>query len=293
MAKTKAEQKKCIECGKKKDIKEFKDKKLKSGYGKKCQKCKGVKKRKPRRKKDGLVKMTSPVRPEMEFYVASDQADEQAIEAEIMGQVLPHFIYKFKDGKGNEVKGLSLQGVRETTRRINRMKNSGQRIRISPEPPIISRDVEYNGKKGIEILVYAEDIESGGGSWGNAFEPYVKVGKGGKTYPSQFPERVALSKAQRNALRALIPETTAVAMIDQLSKDQNKVKEIEAPAQQTDVIEPQKTSEQQLYASSLKRIQQIKDDKESLEKAKAKVDELPINKENKERLKNEIQSHLK
>lgn len=249
-------------------------------------------KRKPRKNK--LVKITSPIRPDVQMFIASDLADEGMIEKEILGQALQHYIYEFTDSKGNTVRGLSLHGVRETVRLINRNPRSGSKIRISPEPPIINRDIEMNGQKGIEILVYAEDLVNGGGSWGNCFEPYVKVGKRG-TYPSLFAERVALSKAQRNAQRALIPEKLATEMIAQLSADKSNVQQIEAPKEAVTVkaVEPQKPNQQALFAGSMQRVQQIKSDKNLLLKALAKVDALPLSDDNKERVKQEINGCLK
>lgn len=245
------------------------------------------------KKKNALVKVTSPVRPDIQFFVASDLADEEMIQGEILGAALQHYIYEFENG-GKSVKGLSLSGTRETVRRINKSPSSGSKIRISPEPPIINRDVEYNGRKGIEILVYAEDLLSGGGNWGNAFEPYKKVGKGGRTYDNTFAERVALSKAQRNAIRGLIPEKLVTEMIHRLASENKgaNVRRIEAPQETTQVVQPIKTNEQTLFSQAMKQINDLRGKKDKLEGALKKVDTLPLSDENKEKIKDEIHGAL-
>jgi hypothetical protein len=214
------------------------------------------------------------------------------IEAEILGRVLPHFIYKFTDKTGNEIKGLSLNGVRETVRRLNRNQGSGHKIRISPERPIINRDVEQNNQKGIEVMVYAEDLQSGGGAWGSKFEPYVKVGKGGRTYENKFALETGLSKAQRNAQRALIPEKIVTEMIDKLAKGKDAVKQIEAPKKSEVVVETEATNGQKLYALTLKRIQAISNDKVKLNQALKNIGKLSLDKEKKDLIKSQIEQCL-
>ena len=243
-------------------------------------------------KKNALVKIQSPVHPDLQFYVASEQADDEIIEKEILGQVLPTFIYQFPDKTtGKMIKGLSLNGVRETVRRINRSSKSGSKIRISPEHPVINRDVEQNGQKGVEVMVYAEDLQTGSGQWGMKFEPYMKVGRNG-AYPNKFALEVALSKAQRNAMRALIPEKLAVETIAKLIGEPDAVKTIEAPKAEQVAVVPQATSNGKLYAASLKRVQQIAADRPALVKALANIRKLRISDDQKANLKGQIEQCL-
>lgn len=257
--------------------------------------AKPAKKREAKNK--GLVLVKSPVRADVSFYVASDLADDKQIEAEILGVAAQEYVYEFETGYGENKKtvhGLSKNGVQEVTRLINRNPASGHKIRISPEPPIITRDVTYDGTKGIECMVYAEDLQSGGGNWGNAFEPYQKIGKQGKPYKNEFAERKALSKAQRNAMRGLIPEKVAIQMIAKLAKDKSNVARIELPAEAgARAIEAVPMNETERMHQLLGRVQQIAGNKKQLEQALKTVDTLDLVVENREVVRNAIQAALK
>ncbi len=180
-------------------------------------------------KKDLMV-VQSPVNPSMQFIVASELADDEMIVNQLTGQVLPHYIFSFKDGTGHEQKGLSVFGVRESVRLLNKNPKSGSKIRLNPAYMNIDRNVEQNGQKGVEVRVFAEDLLTGSGAWGIKFEPYQKKGRNG-LYENKFATEVALSKAERNAMRKLIPEKAAIAMIDKMIKSNGKeiVKPIEPP----------------------------------------------------------------
>lgn len=202
-------------------------------------KAKGVKAHtiKTKKKKAKVVKpkfltIASPLNPNMSFMVASELADDEIIQNEIVGAVIPQYIYKFVN-QGKEVVGLSVLGVREVVRRLNRNPASGYKIRLNPQYRIIERDVEYDGEKGVEVSVYGEDLLLGEGAWGMKFEPYYKdkKDKTGK-YFNKFALEIALSKAERNAMRKLMPEPIAIAMISKMLKEDktgSTVKVLSAP----------------------------------------------------------------
>lgn len=175
----------------------------------------------------------SPISPSTAIVVASEFADDAIIEAEMMGNVLPYFIYSFpQDGK--DVVGLTVKGTNETVRRLNRDPKSGTKIHMNPAY-MIKEEVERDGAKGIEVTVFAEDLISGNSAWGVKFEPYKKTKKDWKTgkevtYTNTFATEKALSKAERNAKRKLIPEVLATKMIEKLMKENpDSVKKIEPP----------------------------------------------------------------
>jgi len=135
-------------------------------------------------------------------FQVMERADEDLILAELQGAALEVFVYSFEDKNKRIVTGLSLPGVRETVRVMN--ARGAARIKISDRPPQISEsDTHY------EVLVYAIDEQNGGGSWG--IKRQAKRFPGGMI--NEFALEQALSKAQRNALRALIPETWVNVMI--------------------------------------------------------------------------------
>lgn len=197
-------------------------------------KTKPKKARKPK-KDTGLITIESPVQPGAKLVIASELADDSIIEGEIMGQVLPHFVYEFQQ-EGKTVAGLSVKGVNEVVRQLNRNPKSGTKIRIRPEFQRVERDVEYNGEKGVEVWVFAENLVNGESGWGVKFESYMKQSKRG-AYKNTFALEKALAKAERNAKRKLIPEVMATKMIQKLIAKDNgagqNVQQISAPSYET------------------------------------------------------------
>lgn len=185
----------------------------------------------------------SPISPSTAIVVASEFADDAIIEAEMMGNILPYFIYSFQQD-GKEVVGLTVKGVNEVVRRLGKDEKSGSKIHMNPAY-MIKEEVTRDGQLGIEVSVFAEDLISGNSAWGVKFEPYKKLKKdwnrGGAMveYTNTFPTEKALSKAERNAKRKLIPEVLATKMIEKLMKENpDNVKKIEPPKHQDTVIRP-------------------------------------------------------
>lgn len=196
------------------------------------------KKRKTTRKpKNTDIVIASPVAPNTQIVMASELADDEMIEKELMGEVMPYFVYKFEN-RGKEIIGLTVKGVNETVRRLNRDKRSGLKIRINPEYLKIERDVEYDGQKGVEVSVFGENLVDGNSGWGVKFEPYFKIGKNGK-YKNEFAVEKALSKAERNAKRKLIPEVLATKTIEKImTSSPESVRRLEAPKPQFNKVAP-------------------------------------------------------
>ena len=138
---------------------------------------------------------------ETEPFTIMEKADEEQVLAELEGNFLEEFVYEFVQN-GKKVTGLSLAGVRETVRHMN--KNKMAKICISDKEPKIKETEEW-----IEVWVYAKDEINGTGAWG--------VKRQQKKYVSgklnEFALEQALSKAQRNAQRPLIPENYVKSMI--------------------------------------------------------------------------------
>lgn len=179
-------------------------------------------------RKPKSITMYSPASPELRIVVASELADDDIIEREMMGEVLPYFIYRFTQDK-KEVIGLTVKGVNEVVRRLGKDPRSGSKIRINPQY-LLKDECEREGEKGIEVSVFAEDLVIGNSAWGIKFEPYYKSGKNGR-YKNTFAVEKALSKAERNAKRKLIAEPLAMTMIKKIMKlEPETVKQIQPPA---------------------------------------------------------------
>jgi len=223
--------------GKKKTTKEVAKKKV-------------AKKRKVSAKKKDMV-IQSPVDPKAQIVMASEIADDSLIEAELMGEVLACYIYEFQQN-GKPVRGLSVKGVNEVVRRVNRNKRSGYKITLPPESLKIERDVEYDGVKGVEVSVMAVNLIDGTNGYGIKFEAYKKKGRNG-SYENTFAVEKALSKAERNAKRKLIPEPVAVKMIQKMIEESpDTVKKLEPATVVYEVVtqEKQLTPEDQFKTAS-------------------------------------------
>lgn len=145
-----------------------------------------------------------PADPDSAAFQAFDAEDDQQILAEIQGrnlEILDRMIYSYSDRRGNTVTGLSLTGVRETVREMNRRGLA--RIKVTDAPPIIRETDDY-----IDVIVYAADELNGGGAWGTKRQQ-----KATGSYTNPFALEQAVSKAQRNAMFSLIPAAYVVEMI--------------------------------------------------------------------------------
>ena len=170
-----------------------------------------------------------------------DKLDEHQAVAELKGEYLEQYVYSFKD-KGVEVKGLSLMGVRETAREMN--KRGFAKIAVSEREPIVVETDNY-----VEVRIYAKDELNGGGYWGIKRQP--KLFSTGTE--NRFAIEQALSKAQRNAIRGLIPEPFVKEMITEylkrglgLNVGTNQVVETIKDRQQNKQITTQKKSDYDL-----------------------------------------------
>ncbi len=73
-------------------------------------------------------------------------------------------------------------------------------------PPEI-KEVEVDGQKYIDVTLACKDLKTGAIQWATVRQPHTPKRKNGSTYqidPSFVP-RIALAKAQRNALQKLMP----------------------------------------------------------------------------------------
>jgi hypothetical protein len=256
---------------------------------------KPVKVNKPRPKVPaGMLQISSPIRPELSFYVAQEIADDRVIEQELLGAAVGTMVYEF-ELNGKTLNGLSWPGVREVVRQLNRNPKSGHKIRISPEPPKITRDLEQGGQRGIEVMCYAEDIVSGSGLWGSKFEPYKKADPNmpGSLYDNPFAFETALSKAQRNAMRGLLPEKVVNEMIEKLRVEKGAVEKIVGPDEQIKEVPPMPSSSGVMYGAALKRVNKIKADKHSLQEALDNVDALGLEDDQKKNITKLIKEYLK
>lgn len=132
-----------------------------------------------------------------DVFIEFDRADDDQIMSEIRGGVIEAYVYEFKQS-GQTVTGLSLVGVMAVAQHMGGI-TCGQ-------PVWSSDDAEIN------CDISATDHKNGLTVWGTATEARtMQTRDGGRV--DKFARGKALSKAQRNAIRKLIPEQIAVEML--------------------------------------------------------------------------------
>jgi hypothetical protein len=166
-------------------------------------------------------------------FRAMDRADELQILDEIQGRALEAMVYSFESG-GRKLTDLSYAGVREVVRTLNARGHTA--IKVTSTPPTIEEFTE-DGKTYYRVLVYAEDSRTGSGQWGTAVEPKHMEKRNGDVVWDKFALTKALNKAQRNAMKALIPVEFQQTVIAQYLGDASKVRQIRAGAGAAEMAE--------------------------------------------------------
>lgn len=185
--------------------------------------------------------VVSPDAPEHEVFVVLDAHDEDLILQELQRRALKVLLYDFpKDG--TRLVDLSYAGVLECVRLLNATGKVS--IRIRPDTREIRRET-IDGIDYVVATVYAEDAKTGYGVFGTAREPLrmklrpqtatrlrekgTPVDSDGRTF-DPFAETKALNKAQRNAMKATIPERMRQTLIAMAKQDEAALQTIQAGA---------------------------------------------------------------
>jgi len=158
-------------------------------------------------------------------YVMMDIEDEKQIVAEMQGEIIHTFVYSYsKDGR--EIMGLSKVGVDNVCRES---ANKGEVFRVIGDP--IIRDSEDAIEIAIKVGRFS--VKPNGTeimldtTFGAKRQPKKKLMKGTLT-PDPFYFETALSKAERNAKRKLLPESLIIEMIKRY-KAEGKIKNLSQP----------------------------------------------------------------
>lgn len=156
---------------------------------------------------------------EQAIFRTMDRHDEAQILDELVGRQLAVMLYSFKQG-GKTLTDLSYAGVQEVVRTLN--ARGATRIKVAAEPRPEFETVMEGDQSFIQCTAYAEDTLNGGGAWGTS-EQAKNLSSGRRDV---FARNKALSKAQRNAEKVLIPEEFRQLLIARYLKDEVRVKEI-------------------------------------------------------------------
>ena len=131
-----------------------------------------------------------------EAYELLDQRDEAQILAEIKGQIIDEMFYSFSMD-GREVTGISWVGTKEIARQYGGIDMNFVRCEDTP--------ISYIA------IVKATDTRRGTSLLGTALQNKMMSTRAGEV-EDRFAFTKAVSKAQRNAIRAIIPEKYLLEM---------------------------------------------------------------------------------
>lgn len=162
------------------------------------------------------------------IFVALDRHDEEMVVAEIKGELLQTMAYEFSVG-GKPARGLSYAGVNSAVRSMN-ARGVGRIVCPRDPRPQFEEVTDEEGDPAWQCVVYAEDQLVGGGAWGLATQKKFMKRRDGNETADTFSKTKALSKAQRNAKLALIPEGLKAEIIAALTTAQ--IQRVNAPTEQ-------------------------------------------------------------
>lgn len=157
-----------------------------------------------------------------EFQIM-EAKDENQILAELQGSFLKKFVYSFKVG-GKAVTGISWAGIKEIAYRLKGIDTEIQKFEET--------DTHY-------IFIVKATNKDVGSRLGVSNQPKM-IGK----KVDQFALQKALSKAQRNAIRGVIPEATIEMYLTEFTNE-GSVDNFNPPATrreiEAEVVEEQKS----------------------------------------------------
>jgi len=158
--------------------------------------------------------------------------DEQQILAEIKGAYLQEFVYDFTVGS-RKVTGLSWAGVKEIAYRMGGVR-------------VDDLDIQDKGEYWI-VTAKAVDVTRNASRFGVSTQSKTMKLRSGESMPDDFAVQKAVSKAQRNAIRALIPEVFVKTCLEQFLAEKKGVpptvkeeprKQVESDAQVRPLEQP-------------------------------------------------------
>jgi len=133
-----------------------------------------------------------------------ERRDDNQILTSLAGEAIKEYAYRFTDSKGRLITGLSWAGIKEITQLRGNM---------------VVQDVDIQDTDDyIRVVVRATDLDRNISVFGGCHQPKkmrVKVEKGlYELVPDDFCFQKAISKAQRNAFKNLLPTTLLTKMME-------------------------------------------------------------------------------
>jgi hypothetical protein len=132
-----------------------------------------------------------------------DRQDDDQIIAHLTGEVIDQYVYEFKDSAGRNIRGLSWAGTRELAQMRGNI--------VIGKPDVEEREDHWR------VMVQATDLDRNVSVWGGTHQPKAMRLKAGGSMDDPYAFEKAVSKAQRNAIKNLIPAAVVDHAIKQLA----------------------------------------------------------------------------
>jgi len=142
-----------------------------------------------------------------EEFVLMERRDEAQILEELKGHYLEEFVYSFEQA-GRRVIGLSWAGVKECAYRLGGIA--------------VEHCEVLDVGDAWRCIAKAVNKADGSSRWGACQQPKTIKYRSGGEAPDEFALQKAVSKAQRNAIRALLPEVFIKTMIDRFLEEKRR-----------------------------------------------------------------------
>jgi hypothetical protein len=137
-------------------------------------------------------------------YSLMERKDEDQILQEIKGNVIEEFVYSFPQGN-KQITGLSYSGVKQIALKMGNIHCA--------EPILQENGSCWIGK------VKAIDVQRNLEMWGVSMQPKFMELRNGAKVKDDFCIQKCVSKAERNALRKLMPEKIIIEMVKEWQKN--------------------------------------------------------------------------
>ena len=158
-----------------------------------------------------------------------DREDERQIVAELRGEVLEEYVYRFPGEDGKEVTGLSKVGIDAACREMARRLEPIRELELTVEN-VSEEGAFFKCRAGRYALLPSGGEQLLDTTFGVKYQRRITTRRDGKQVPNAFWWEHGAMKAARNARRRLIPEPLIRELIKQfLSEDRGKSLRVPAP----------------------------------------------------------------
>lgn len=209
-------------------------------------------------------------------YELMERRDDEQILAELQGRFLDEYVYEINQD-GHAVTGLSWIGTKEASREYGGIQVPLEKLKI----------IEEN-EKSITMALEARDVFTGTSRIGVKRQQKMLRRRDGSVMENPFYFEQAVSKAQRNAINAVIPYTFVKAWIQLKRKGATPQEREQAQAQIQQIKEEALTQKKVEIAGMLKKLGHSPSNAQQYQKVVLDLTQLTLAPENYDEITNRL-----